>query len=180
MQSLLHLSFFLTSIPTGYNKRLSIIPPSSSKNTLFYPPEYCPNTGHTAILMQTPCTGHLLTPNTLYKDFPAIYTQTLYNEKAVFSRLTENSILDKIQFKKLLSEVRKQGYAQDDEEYAIGIGCLAVPIFDHTNNCIASLGLTGDYHYYADKQTFQMFLDQLKKTAHRISVQMGANLSMIS
>ena len=33
-----------------------------------------------------------------------------------------------------LPDIAQKGYAQDSEEYAMGIGCLAVPIFDNAQN----------------------------------------------
>ncbi|MGR5449028.1 IclR family transcriptional regulator [Vibrio alfacsensis] len=44
--------------------------------------------------------------------------------------LTENTILDKGDFFKVLEQIKEQGYALDDEENEAGISCVAVPIFD--------------------------------------------------
>jgi DNA-binding IclR family transcriptional regulator len=42
-----------------------------------------------------------------------------------------------------LQQVRKQGYADDNEEFEEGLRCLAAPIRDHTGTVAASLGIAG-------------------------------------
>lgn len=103
-----------------------------------------------------------------------VYEQALYIEQAVFTQLTEKSIMDKIEFKKHLAEIRKQGYAVDNEEYSIGIGCIAVPIFNYSGRCIASLGLTGNYTEYTNKNNLKEILAKLRESAANISAKMGA------
>jgi DNA-binding IclR family transcriptional regulator len=39
--------------------------------------------------------------------------------------------------------VREQGYALDDEEYHPGVRCIAAPVFNHTGNIAASIGISG-------------------------------------
>lgn len=103
-----------------------------------------------------------------------IYEQALYIEKSVFSQLTENSIMNKMEFKKHLMQVKEQGYARDNEEYSIGIGCLAVPIFNYSGKCVASLGVTGNNSEYEEEQHLNFILSKLKETASNISIKMGA------
>ncbi len=42
-----------------------------------------------------------------------------------------------------LDMVRKQGYAVDDEEYNHGVRCVAAPVYDYRNKCIAAIGISG-------------------------------------
>jgi DNA-binding IclR family transcriptional regulator len=42
-----------------------------------------------------------------------------------------------------LEIVKSQGYAVDDEEYNIGVRCVAVPIYDYHNSCVAAFGISG-------------------------------------
>ena len=42
-----------------------------------------------------------------------------------------------------MQQVRKQGYADDNEEFEEGLRCLAAPIRDHTGAVAASLGIAG-------------------------------------
>ncbi len=40
-----------------------------------------------------------------------------------------------------MEEIRKRGYAVDNEEYGRGVVCLAAPVFDYTGQAIASIGI---------------------------------------
>lgn len=42
-----------------------------------------------------------------------------------------------------LNEVRLRGYAIDDEEYCLGIRCVAAPFFNHNGQVIGSLSVSG-------------------------------------
>ncbi len=41
-----------------------------------------------------------------------------------------------------LVQIVQQGYAVDNQEYAIGVRCLAAPIHDHTNTVVAGVSVT--------------------------------------
>ena len=59
------------------------------------------------------------------------------------TRYTEHTITDMDQLMHHLDEIRKQGYAIDDEEMAIGVRCIAVPIFNYRNSVQYSIGISG-------------------------------------
>lgn len=42
-----------------------------------------------------------------------------------------------------LDEVRRLGYAVDDEEFDPGVRCIAVPVFDFRNKVVGSMGISG-------------------------------------
>jgi DNA-binding IclR family transcriptional regulator len=42
-----------------------------------------------------------------------------------------------------LEQVRNQGYALDDEEYYYGVRCIAVPVYDFREKCVAAIGISG-------------------------------------
>ena len=59
-------------------------------------------------------------------------------------RLTENTITDTSDFLKELTEIRRNGYALDREEFLSGLVCLAVPIFQKNGRsraCVAALAI---------------------------------------
>ncbi|MGL5165758.1 MAG: IclR family transcriptional regulator [Afipia sp.] len=61
-----------------------------------------------------------------------------------FERLTENTLIDKSSFLKELSNIRRDGYALDREEFMSGLVCLAVPIFQkkgRSRTCVAALAI---------------------------------------
>lgn len=71
-----------------------------------------------------------------------------------------------------LGEVRRRGYAVDDEEFNIGIRCLAAPISDMHGVTVASLGLSGP----ADRITLER-IEQLgiavRTAANKITTALG-------
>lgn len=42
-----------------------------------------------------------------------------------------------------LETARRVGYAVDDEEHAVGLRCIAAPIFNETGDCIAAVSVSG-------------------------------------
>jgi DNA-binding IclR family transcriptional regulator len=67
------------------------------------------------------------TGKALLATLPAPHLQSFLD--APFARLTRHSINDAASLQKRLIEVRRQGYAIDDEETAEGMLCLGVPVF---------------------------------------------------
>jgi IclR family acetate operon transcriptional repressor len=52
--------------------------------------------------------------------------------------ITDSSIL-----RPHIDLINNQGYAMDDEEFNPGVRCIAVPVFDHRDHCIAAIGISG-------------------------------------
>lgn len=58
-------------------------------------------------------------------------------------RRTPTTITDKDQLLHEIHEVRQQKYAIDNEEYDLGVRCIAAPVYDYRKNLIAALGISG-------------------------------------
>ena len=71
-----------------------------------------------------------------------------------------------------LEQIAAQGYGTDDEEYAIGVGCVAVPIHTPDNKIIAAVGTTGPVAPYKTPESFNSILEHLKETAQQIEERM--------
>ena len=56
---------------------------------------------------------------------------------------TARTITDPIMLQHHLEMVRNQGYAVDDEEYEVGVRCIAVPVYDYRDKCVAAVGISG-------------------------------------
>jgi DNA-binding IclR family transcriptional regulator len=56
---------------------------------------------------------------------------------------TKRTIVSPEELLREISGVRKSGYARDDQEEALFVRCLAVPIFDQASTPVAALGITG-------------------------------------
>ena len=88
---------------------------------------------------------------------------------AKFRANTAHTITDAEQFREHLLLTARQGYGTDREEYAEGIGCVAVPVFISKKCPVAAIGATGPIEFYQNPETFHQILVFLKKTAAEIS-----------
>ncbi len=67
-----------------------------------------------------------------------------YNlEKIKLNSYTHNTITNIKEFEKSIQTVRDQGYSIDDKEYQDAMRCVAVPLFNHENILIGSVGISG-------------------------------------
>lgn len=66
-----------------------------------------------------------------------------YLQATELKPFTGNTITSATRLKGELRRVEKQGFALDDEEFSMGIRCLAVPVFNFTGTVVAALGLFG-------------------------------------
>ena len=73
---------------------------------------------------------------------------------------TDNTITDKEELSKHLSEIRKQGYAIDDQEQEPGIRCIGGPIFNYNGDVIAAFSIAGP--------TTRMTKERVKKLSRKI------------
>lgn len=91
---------------------------------------------------------------------------------AHFEKQTPNTIVDVDAYMEHLELVRKQGYAEDNEEFSVGVGCLAAPVFNYESRCVAALGITGGVQNYRGENKEKM-LRYLLECTHNISVKLG-------
>jgi IclR family acetate operon transcriptional repressor len=64
-------------------------------------------------------------------------------ERHGLTAATEKTIHTPQALRSNLERVRRQGFAIDDEENALGIRCVAAPVFDHTGEVIAAISISG-------------------------------------
>jgi DNA-binding IclR family transcriptional regulator len=55
---------------------------------------------------------------------------------------TPNTITSRMDLLEELNQVRKQGFAIDNEELSLGLRCVAVPVFDYSGQITAAISLT--------------------------------------
>ncbi len=65
------------------------------------------------------------------------------NMPPTLEAFTPNTITDPDQLGKALQQVRAQGYAVDDEEFDLGVRCIAVPVYDFRGKATGSIGISG-------------------------------------
>ncbi len=81
---------------------------------------------------------------------------------------TPRTITDVGMLQRHLEIVRNRGYALDDEEFEVGVRCVAAPISDYREQCIAAIGISGP--------TSRLSLDVLPDAA-QIVTEIGKALS---
>lgn len=79
----------------------------------------------------------------------------------------------------LLDEVRRNGYATDDEESEIGMRSVAAPIRDITGKAIAAVGLAGPIQRLTKKE-LRRLVPQVITTASGISARMGYRIPSLT
>jgi DNA-binding IclR family transcriptional regulator len=59
------------------------------------------------------------------------------------SSFTSKTITDQQMLRYHIDEVRRLGYAVDDEEFDIGVRCIAVPVIDFRGKAVGAIGISG-------------------------------------
>lgn len=63
-----------------------------------------------------------------------------------FKKLTQKSIVQRAPFERELRRVRNAGYAIDDEEFIVGVRCIAAPVFNDAGEVTMALSTVGPKH----------------------------------
>jgi IclR family KDG regulon transcriptional repressor len=66
-----------------------------------------------------------------------------YVARMPFKAYTPNSITRPRAFQAEIARTRARGYAVDDEEYALGMRCVAAPVFNFSGRVVAAVGISG-------------------------------------
>lgn len=70
-----------------------------------------------------------------------------------------------------LAVIRARGYAIDDEEHAVGVRCVAAPVFSASGEVVAALGVTGTVSQLNDD-----YLPSLGKIVQTAALKLSAQL----
>ncbi len=102
---------------------------------------------------------------------PENEVKALLKERGMQKR-TPRTITVCTRFLQELAQVRKQGYALDDEENNLGVRCVAAPVFDRQGQVTASLGVSGTTGQI-DLARLPKIAELVKEAAHKVSQQLG-------
>jgi len=64
-------------------------------------------------------------------------------QKTELTPFTARTITTISELKMHLKGVKEKGYALDDEEFTVGVRCIAVPVWNHKGKVIAAFGISG-------------------------------------
>lgn len=83
-------------------------------------------------------------------------------------RFTPKTITSFDRLKKEIDNIRKFGYAIDDEEHEVGVCCIAAPILDFNSVPIAAISLSAPIEHL-DRDSIRQYAPLLLETAKKIS-----------
>ncbi len=92
----------------------------------------------------------------------------------VFRPFTPNTIMNMDDLLKELEKIRVNGYAIDNEEYSVGLRCVAAPIYNHEGEVKYSISVSGPGIRMSAGKMDQIIL-MVKETCNDLSVRMGYN-----
>jgi len=87
-------------------------------------------------------------------------------------KFTDNTIGTVSGFLKQCEQVRASLIAQDDEEYRLGIRCLATPVFDFSGKVVATIGISGPTSRLTD-QVLSVSSEVVKTSGQKLSEALG-------
>ncbi len=74
-----------------------------------------------------------------------------------------------------LKIVKQQGFATDEEEYYFGVSCIAAPIYDHNNNVVAAVGISGPSIRMTSERIAEL-APSVVRAAREISLKLGQRM----
>ncbi len=89
-----------------------------------------------------------------------------------FEKYTDNTLPDLPALKRLMREVRAQGWAMDNEEHQSGHRSVAAPIYDYRGEVIAAISASGPVSLIPDERLPEL-IATVKKNAVQISQHLG-------
>jgi len=92
---------------------------------------------------------------------------------APIEKRTQNTITDLKDFIMEADKIKGAGYAVDNEEFAKGIICIAVPVFDYKENIVASIGISSLTLYDDIDSLTHKKLPLIKYVADKVSANLG-------
>lgn len=90
-----------------------------------------------------------------------------------FEKYTSGSIAERAMILEELKKTRERGYSIDDEEYVIGLICIAAPIFDYHGNPVAAISVSSPKYRFDEKKHLLLYSSLVVDAARRISQQLG-------
>ncbi len=88
-------------------------------------------------------------------DLPDSKIEELWNESSI-QKLTPNTLTEYPRFMEKIKEIRKSGYALDDEENELGVRCIAVSIPDYRGRSKYAFSISAPVSRMSDKRVSEI------------------------
>ena len=89
-----------------------------------------------------------------------------------FHKFTDNTLSDADELLCDLKVVRERGYSMDNQEFAVGMICIAMPIRDYTGNIIAAVSVSSPSNHM-NEERIAFITENLRECCGRISWNTG-------
>jgi len=97
-----------------------------------------------------------------------------YIRRPGLTPMTPYTVTDPRRFHEILRQIRTQGWAVSFQQNLLGARGVAVPVFDHQNQVIASLGISGPHPRFSDRRA-RSLVPTLQAHAQSLSRALGAS-----
>ena len=98
--------------------------------------------------------------------------RSFYSEHGL-QRYTDNTTVDVEELLAELAEVRNRSFAIDNEEYEIGVKCIAAPIRDHQGKVVGAISISGPVQRMNEKIAEMDLVSKVINTSREISARSG-------
>jgi IclR family acetate operon transcriptional repressor len=95
--------------------------------------------------------GHARANGKVLLAYAAAELREAYLRNHPIVPVTPNTVIDLAQFEREAAAIRKRGYAYDEEEYALGLCCVAAPLLQN-EHVICSFGLAVPAERFREKR----------------------------
>ena len=92
-----------------------------------------------------------------------------------FTVYTPKTLTNLPALKEQLSLIRKQGYSLDDEEYVMGLKCVAAPVLNHQGRPVAAISVAVPEYRFMEGQTGTDYAAAVLEVGRKISLELGFN-----
>ena len=107
----------------------------------------------------------------IMSTLPEREVKQIWNE-SVIEKKTDKTVTDYDEMQKLLEEVRKNGYALDDEENEKGVRCIAACLHGYQNEVKYAFSISGPTSRMTRERVMELAVD-VKKVQEELSRELG-------
>jgi IclR family KDG regulon transcriptional repressor len=87
-------------------------------------------------------------------------------------RYTDHTITNPEELRSVLKQVNKQGYSVSIEEFMEGVSSIGIPIWDYTDQVVASITITGPSQRI-NRRKIPLYIKKLKESGMDLSLKLG-------